>query len=154
MAQFRLQRILDYRHRRTEVLTREFDEAKQCLDREITRLEQIQTEACLHSAWFEATRGTSVLGEELQMAYRSYRHLQQQIAAQEAVIRQTESAAEARRQTLIKAQQDKRMLEKLKEKEERRDFAKRAVHEQQRLDEIVMTRSHYERKMDEGDYCA
>ena len=154
MAQFRLQRILDYRHRRTEALKREFDEAKQCLKRETALLEQIQTEACLHSERFEATQGTAVLGDELQMAYRAYRHLQQQIAAQEAVTQQAEAVAEARRQTLIKAQQDKRMLEKLKEKEKRRDFSKRAMHEQHRLDELMMTRSHYERKMDPGDRCS
>lgn len=144
MYRFRLQRVLDYRRRRVERLTRELQLLQGQLQQEESRLESLRGEGRACQEQLDATQGTVLRREELHMMHLVHRNLLQQMEAQEATTAQIEAAMTATRQALIVAQQEEKTMEKLREKQERRYVLEQARHEQSLFDSIAITRSRYE----------
>lgn len=142
MYQFRLQRVLDYRHQRTTSLERELHEMVQRLQQEEASLERCRAEVHAHADCLNRWEGKVILSDDLRMVHRAYCDSLDRIEQQEIVAQQSASNVATKRQELVRAKQEEQALEKLKEKGSRRDAAERATHEQRILDELIISRGY------------
>lgn len=145
MFRFRLERVLRYRRRREEHLEQECRHLHAALQREAEHLETIQAACRGQQEQLYASQGSALLGEDLQLWQRYYQSLTQRAMTQKALVRKTTEALAAKRQELLGARQEKRMLEKLGEKARERYLLEHARHDQRGVDETALARLRYER---------
>jgi flagellar export protein FliJ len=144
MYRFRLQRILDYRCRRTESLAWALHLEQQQWHHEKAQLEALQAEKQAQQQQLEATQGSTLLNGELKMLHLAHRGLEQRIEVQDAALARVTETLAAKQQALIKARQDEKMMEKLRAKQERRYVLEYTRREQQLVDEVAIMRSGHE----------
>lgn len=144
MYRFRLQRVLDYRHRRAASLARELHLEQQRLSHEQAQLQALQAEREAFQQQFEATQGNTLLNEELKMLHLAHHGLRQRIEAQEVTLAQVLKALTAQQQVLVKARQEEKTMEKLRVKQEQCYVLEHARREQWLIDEVAITRFRHE----------
>jgi flagellar FliJ protein len=140
MYRFRLQRLLDYRHRRAERLAEELHLAQQRWRHEQAQLEALLAERQALQQRFEATQGNTLLNEELKLLHLAHHSLRQRIEAQEAVLAQMNAALAAKQQALVRARQEEKTMEKLRAKQEQRHVLEHSKREQGLIDDVAITR--------------
>ena len=139
MFRFRLQRVLDYRHRRVEQLENVAQQLLHRLQQETARLQALQAESRQQQ---EYLAGAAVVrGEDLHMWRRYYQGLEGRIAQQQEVVQKAAQALAAKQQELVTARQEEKMLANMADKAQQRYLCTLARHEQQLLDEIAIARS-------------
>jgi len=141
---FRLQRVLDYRHRQEEECEHTLRQAQLLHQQEEARLEALQTEARAQEEHLEGLRGAALSPTELQAWQRYHQLLAQCIAAQQGVVAQAAHVVAEQRQQLLVARQETRVIEKLRDKAKQRYLLELTSREQQLLDELALTRSRHE----------
>ena len=143
MAPFRLQRVLGYRRQHEEVCEHTLRQVQLLHQQEAARLEALQTEAQAQEDHLEKARGLALSPAELQSWQRYHEVLAQRIAAQQGVEAQTAQAVEAQRQQLVVARQATKVIEKLRDKAQRRALLEHTRREQQLFDELALMRSRH-----------
>ena len=144
MYRFRLDRVLNYRQRRKELLEQDFQETKRILEEAEEQLQQLKKSYQTLDDQLTDTRETGVLSEELQALSR-YRHsLEQRVAIQQNLVAERRAVLMKKRQALLRAYQETRVLEKMRERDWRRYQQKLGRQEQQFLDELAVMRGWYE----------
>jgi flagellar export protein FliJ len=144
VARFRLQRVLDYRHRQEEECEHTLRQVQLLHQHEVARLEALQTEAQAQAEHLEKARGATLSPAELQSWQRYHQVLSRRIAAQQGVVAQAAEVVEEQRQRLLVARQETKVIEKLRDKLQRRSLLEFTRREQQWLDELALTRSRHE----------
>lgn len=145
MFRFRLERVLRYRRMREEHLEQECRHLHAALQREAEQLETLQAACRGHQEQLYASQGAAFLGEDLQLWHRYYHSLAQQALTQRSLVLKATAALAAKRQELLGARQEKRMLEKLGETARERYLLEHARHDQRGVDETALARVRYER---------
>jgi flagellar FliJ protein len=144
MFRFRLVRLLDYRRLREERLEQDLHRRQQQLQQEETRLTALQNDCRLLEEQLAASRGAALFGEEVQRWRRYYQLLKQRVATQMAAVAGAANAVATTRQELLTARQEKKILEKLREKAYQQYVYEHTRREQQHFDELTIMRSRYE----------
>jgi flagellar export protein FliJ len=143
MFRFRLERVLAYRRLQVERLEQELLQSVNRLRQEEATLEGLRTSCRQQQEALAASEGQRLSGETLQMWHRHYGALETQVQMQQAVVVEAAQALTVKQQEVIAARQKKKMLENLADTARQRYTMQMAQHEQQRLDEIAITRLHH-----------
>ena len=144
MAGFRLQRVLDFRRQHEEDCEHALRQVQLLHQQEAARLEALQTEAQAQEERLEKARGLVLTPAELQGWQRYHQVLKQRIAAQQEILTQAAQAVAEQRQQLLIARQETKVIEKLRDKVQRRALLESARREQQLFDELALMRSRHE----------
>ena len=144
MRPFRLHTVLNYRksleNRARERLTRAREEAEQ-LRQEINQRESLLQQICRE---FEAKKGQGTDVGQI-MVYRNHQlRLRNEIAGIRRDLQAAEDRAARRERELIRASRDRKLLEKLKERQDQRYVQYLEEKEKKELDEIAVL--YYGRK--------
>ncbi len=115
---FRFQALLNYRQQLEDMLELRFAMALQRLQQEQARLDGLQQERERQLAELMGQRraGTLAVADILQ-AVHYLRVLSERITEQEALVAEATAAAEAARQELVEMMKERKILEKLREKD-------------------------------------
>jgi flagellar export protein FliJ len=148
MYRFRLQRVLDYRHRRVESLVRDLHLMQQQLHHAETQLEMLRVERQAHAERFEATQGSTLRSEELKMLQLMHDAIGQRIVSQEADLERLQKTLTTQQQAVTQARQEEKTMEKVREKQERRYTLEVTRREQRLLDESASMRFYDEHTAD------
>jgi flagellar export protein FliJ len=143
MFRFRLERVLAYRRLQTERLEQELLQSVSRLQQEEATLEGLRTSCRQQQEALAASEGQRLSGEALQMWHRHYRVLEARVQTQQVVVTEAAEALAVKQQEVITARQKKKMLENLADTARQRYTMQMARHEQQRLDDIAITRVHH-----------
>jgi len=144
VAGFRLQRVLDYRRQHEEECEHALHQVQLLHQQEAARLEALQTEAQPQEEHLEKARGLALSPAELQ-SWQLYHHvLTQRIAAQQDVVAQAAQVVAEQRQQLMVARQETKVIEKLRDRVQRRALLELTRREQQLFDELALQRSRHE----------
>ena len=144
MARFRLQRVLGYRRQHEEECACTLYQVRLLHRQEAARLEALQTEAQAQGERLEKARGLALSPAQLQSWQRYHRVLTQRIAAQQDVVTQAAQAVAEQRQQLLVARQETKVIEKLRDKVQRRALLALRRREQHLFDELALMRSRHE----------
>lgn len=144
MAQFRLQRVLGYRRQHEEECEHTLRQVQLLHQQEAARLEALQTEAQAQEEQLEKAQGLALSPAELQSWQRYHQVLTQRIAAQQDVVAQAAQVAVEQRQQLVVARQETKVIEKLRDRVQRRALLELMRREQQLFDELALMRSRHE----------
>ena len=144
MGQFRLQRVLGYRRQHEEECEHTLRQVQLLHQQEAARLEALQTEAQAQEEQLERTQGLALSPTELQRWQRYHQGLTQRIAAQQDVVAQAAQVAVEQRQRLVVARQETKVIEKLRDRVQRRALLELMRREQQLFDELALVRSRHE----------
>jgi flagellar export protein FliJ len=144
VAQFRLQRVLDYRRQHEEECEHTLRQVQLLHQQEAARLEALQTEAQAQEEHLEKARGLALSPTELQSWQRYHQVLTQRIAAQQDVVTQASQVVAAQRQQLLVARQETKVIEKLRDRVQQRALLELTRREQQLFDELALMRSRHE----------
>jgi flagellar export protein FliJ len=144
VAQFRLQRVLGYRRQHEEECEHTLRQVQLLHQQEAARLEALQTEAQAQEEQLEKARGLALSPAELQCWQRYHQVLTQRIAAQQDVVAQAAQVVVKQRQQLLAARQETKVIEKLRDKVQRRALLELTRREQQLFDELALTRLRHE----------
>ncbi|MDI6793161.1 MAG: flagellar export protein FliJ [bacterium] len=142
---FRFQRILEIREHKEEVLRGELSEAK----RKLSQQEQVVSSLneahlnCLDE--LRQRKKTGIIPEEIRWYQRYLNKLLVEIASEEKKQENLSKEVDAARQRLVKASQDKRVMERLKDRALERYKEEEALKEQDFLDELGIS-IHYRRQ--------
>jgi len=141
---FRLQPVLSYRESREETLETELARLQEALYKEqqlMLRLQAKEAEALdLFEQWQRADIRLDPTTLDLHHAYLDW--LAARIAQQAAAVAVAQHRVEGKRQELVRAMQDKKALEKLKEHDYRRLLLSEKRSETKRTDEMSIVRFH------------
>jgi flagellar FliJ protein len=136
--------VLEYRRTREEGLERELRQRQHAHQQEADRLEGLLGERLEQQRQLEkSAQDTGLLGDELHRFRRYNQTLGQHIAAQQVAVAHTAEALAAKRQEMLVARQETRVIEKLEEKAKQRYALELSRREQQLLDELALTRSRH-----------
>lgn len=144
MAQFRLQRVLSYRRQHEEECEHALRQVQLLHQQAVARLEVLQTEAQTQEEHLERARGRALSPAALQSWQHYHQVLTQRIAAQQDVVAQAAQVVVERRQQLLVARQETKVIEKLRDRVQRRALLEITRREQQWFDELALTRSRHE----------
>ena len=144
MAGFRLQRVLGYRRQHEEECEHTLRQVQLLHQQEAAQLEALQIEAQAQEEHLEKARGLTLSPAELQSWQRYHQVLTQRIAAQQDVVAQAAQVVVEQRQQLLVARQETKVIEKLRDKVQRRALLDIARREQQLFDELALMRSRHE----------
>ena len=144
MARFRLQRVLGYRRQREEECEHTLRQVQLLHQQEAAQLAALRAEAQAQEEHLEQARGLALSPAELQSWQRYHQVLAQRIAAQQGAVDQAAQAVAAQRQRLLVARQETKVIEKLRDRVQRRALHERTRREQQLFDELALTRSRHE----------
>jgi flagellar export protein FliJ len=144
VAQFRLQRVLSYRRQHEEECEHALRQVQLLHQQAVARLEVLQTEAQTQEERLEGARGRALSPAALQGWQRSHEVLTQRIAAQQDVVAQAAQGVVEQRQQLLVARQETKVIEKLRDRVQRRALLELTRREQQLFDELALTRSRHE----------
>lgn len=143
MAAFRLQRVLSYRRQHEEECEHTLLQVQLLHQQEAAQLEALQTEAQAQEEHLEKARGLALSPAELQSWQRYHQVLTQRITAQQNVVAQAAQVVVEQRQQLLLARQETKIIEKLRDKVQRRALIELARREQQLFDELALMRSRH-----------
>ena len=143
MAGFRLQRVLGYRRQHEEECEHTLRQVQLLHQQEAAQLEALQIEAQAQEEHLEKARGLTLSPAELQSWQRYHQVLTQRIAAQQDVVAQAAQVVVEQRQQLLVARQETKVIEKLRDKVQRRALLELARREQQLFDELALMRSRH-----------
>ena len=144
MAAFRLQRVLSYRRQHEEKCERALRQVQLLHQQEVARLEALQTEAQAQEEHLEKARGLALSPAELQSWQRYHQGLTQRIAAQQGAVAQAAQVVAEQHQQLLVARQETKVIERLRDKVQRRALIELARREQRLFDELALMRSRHE----------
>jgi len=144
VKRFRLQRVLGYRRQREEACEHTLRQVQLLHQQETARLEALQAEAQAQAEHLEQARGLALSPTELQSWQRYHQVLSQRIAAQQDVVAQAAAVVVEQRQQLLVARQETKVIEKLRDREERHALLESLRREQRLFDELALTRSRHE----------
>ena len=144
MAQFRLQRVLDYRRRHEEECEHSLRQVQLLHQQEAARLDALQIEAQAQEAHLEKAQGTTLPPAEWQSWQRYHQVLTQCIAAQQDVVARAAQVVVEQRQQLLVARQETKVIEKVRDRVQRRALLELTRREQQLFDELALMRSRHE----------
>lgn len=142
--QFRLQRVLSYRRQYEEECEQALRQVQLLHQQAVVQLEVLQTEAQTQEERLEKAQGRALSPAELQSWQRYHQVLTQRIAAQQHVVAQAAQVVIEQRQQLLVARQETKVIEKLRDRVQRRALLDLARREQQLFDEHALTRSRHE----------
>ena len=94
--------------------------------------------------FLEKARGLALSPAELQIWQRYHQVLTQRIAAQQDVVAQATQVVAEQRQQLLVARQETKIIEKLRDRVQRRALLEGMRREQQLFDELALMRSRHE----------
>ena len=144
MAPFRLQRVLGYRRQQEEECEHTLRQVQLLHQQEAARLNALQTEAQSQEEHLEKAQGTTLTPAQLQSWQLYHQMLSQRIAAQQDVVAQATQVVAEQRQQLLVARQATKVIEKLRDKAQRRALLEHTRREQQLFDELALMRSRHE----------
>jgi flagellar export protein FliJ len=144
VAQFRLQRVLSYRRQHEEECEHALRQVQLLHQQAVARLAVLQTEAQTQEERLERARGRALSPAALQNWQRYHQVLTQRIAAQQDVVAQAAQGIVEQRQQLLVARQETKVIEKLRDRVQRRALLELTRREQQLFDELALTRSRHE----------
>ena len=142
MERFRLQRVLGYRRQCEEACEHALRQVQLLHQQETAQLEALQAEA--QAEHLEQARGLSLSPAELQNGQRYHQVLSQRIAAQQDVVARAAEVVAEQRQQLLVARQQTKVIEKLRDRAQRRALLENLRREQQLFDELALTRFRHE----------
>ncbi|MEW6379319.1 MAG: flagellar export protein FliJ [bacterium] len=140
MKRFHLQSVLEYRQSLEEEAQREFSELQSNLVREVELGSRIQGQI---AAWQEKFRGRqhqSIYSAEIDLYQKFLSFLTDEAARQREKIRSLELAVEEKRQILLEARKEKKIMDRLKEKTLSLWEKEMLKEEQKTLDERAIRR--------------
>ncbi|MCS6831648.1 MAG: flagellar export protein FliJ [Armatimonadota bacterium] len=137
--EFSLQKVLDYRQRVEEQAIRAFAEAQAHLIRERAMLHQllIEREECLRRSQRRQQLAIELL--DIEQTYLSA--LEGRIEAQRERVAQAEKVLQKKREALIEAQRERKVLERLREKHYEQWRQEMLHSEQKSLDDLATVRA-------------
>lgn len=135
---FDLHQVLNYRINLERLRKQEFASARQDLDRASTKLAQDQDEAAALARDFAERNGQLNSVVELQLYADFFARKRQEIKEQQEQVAALDRILEHRREELVLATQEKKVLESLKEKKENEFRQERQRKERDFLDEIAV----------------
>lgn len=139
--QFRLESVLNIREKFEDKKKQEYSDALNKLQREVELKEKLVNESISLFSLLRTKMLDSISPREI-IFYNNYaNYLKVRIAEQEDNIMLAKKRAEEKRQELIEASKQKKMLEKLKEKEWINFLDEENKKEQKIIDEIVSFKS-------------
>jgi flagellar export protein FliJ len=144
LAAFRLQRVLSYRRQHEEECEHTLRQVQLLHKQEVARLEALQAEAQAQEERLEKARGLALSPAELQRWQRYHQGLAQCIAAQQGAVAQAAQSVAEQHQQLLVARQETKVIEKLRDRVQRRALLEPTRREQQWFDELALMRSRHE----------
>ncbi len=135
---FTLHQVLNYRADLERLRKQEFATARQDLDRANDKLEQERQEAAELAREFAERNGQIDSVVELQLYADFFARKREQIKQQQERVVALDRILEHRREELVQATQDKKVLESLKEKKELAFRQEQQRKERDFLDEIAV----------------
>ena len=144
MAVFRLQRVLSYRRQHEEKCEHALRQVQLLHQQEVARLVALQTEAQAQEEHLEKAQGLALSPAELQSWQRYHRGLAQRIAEQQGAVAQAAQVVAEQHQQLLVARQETKVIEKLRDRVQRRALLELTRREQQWFDELALMRSRHE----------
>lgn len=134
--QFELHQVLTYRTDIEKMRMQEFAAAKQRYEEACTRLESILSELQVLNREYAERNGQFESIVELQLYNDFFAHKREEIRQQQVQIEQLNEALEERREEMVQATKDKKVLEALKDKKEEEFRKTQQQKERDFLDEI------------------
>lgn len=134
--QFELHQVLTYRTDIEKMRMQEFAAAKQRYEEACTRLERILNELQVLNREYAERNGQFESIVELQLYNDFFAHKREEIRQQQVQIEQLNEALEERREEMVQATKDKKVLEALKDKKEEEFRKTQQQKERDFLDEI------------------
>jgi flagellar export protein FliJ len=136
--------VLSYRRQHEEECEHALRQVQLLHQQAVARLEVLQTEAQTQEERLEGARGRALSPAALRGWPRSHEVLTQRIAAQQDVVAQAAQGVVEQRQQLLVARQETKVIEKLRDRVQRRALLELTRREQQLFDELALTRSRHE----------
>jgi flagellar export protein FliJ len=136
--------VLSYRRQHEEECAHALRQVQLLHQQAVARLEVLQTEAQTQEERLEGARGRALSPAALQGWQRYHEVLTQRIAAQQDVVAQAAQGVVEQRQQLLVARQETKVIEKLRDRVQRRALLELTRREQQLFDELALTRSRHE----------
>ncbi|NJD37925.1 MAG: flagellar export protein FliJ [Geobacter sp.] len=135
--QFDMHQVLNYRKELEKQCKQEFSSAKQNLDTACRQLEHEQQEAAALACEFCSRQETIVSITEMQLYADFFSRKREEIKQQQQKVEQLDRVLEDRRQELQHATQEKKVMERLKEKQDEAFRRELLYKEGLLLDEIA-----------------
>jgi flagellar export protein FliJ len=139
-----LQRVLSYRRQQEEECEHALRQVQLLHQQEVARLEALQAEAQAQEEHLEKAQGLALSPAELQSWQRYHQALTQRIATQQGVVTQAAQVVAEQYQQLLVARQESKVIEKLRDRMQRRALLEHMRREQQWFDELALMRSRHE----------
>lgn len=143
---FRFQSVLRYREVIEDTKKREFGAALDHLRHEEERLQTINGVISNHERTTEESSSGRISVRDLQHRYNFARHLDREREVQEAAIQTAVDEAEKRRQILVEATKQKKIFERIKERDHEAYQAEVRHEEQKTIDEVSTQRFSREKQ--------
>lgn len=146
---FHLQPLLSYKQNLEDLQQIELAQLKAACAREeeeLRRLEELQQEAARHLRTYEAESQLNL--ELIKLAFKFLESLRERIARQSEVVAQLVDQVETKRQQLVKTMQERRVLEKLKERY-LAEIEEQNRRQEMRLNDEVGTALHHKASRDQ-----
>ncbi|MDH7481904.1 MAG: flagellar export protein FliJ [Armatimonadota bacterium] len=133
---FNLQKVLNYRENVEEILLAELAAIRAAYDRELGRLSEI---TAARDMFHDAMKRELAYGdpEYIRRAYHYLQDLSKQVDAQQITVHRLAIEKEAKTAEVIKASQDRKILEKLREYKAAEHKQESLREEQKFLDEVA-----------------
>lgn len=141
MFRFRLSRLLEYRRQREEALKQALYQIRCHLQAQEAHLARLRSDRRALAEELLNSQGAIVQGTDIQGWRRRYQDLESRIVLQQDATDQAARTFAEAHHELVDNQQQKKMLERLKDKAYRQYIAERNHLAQRFLDEYAMTRS-------------
>lgn len=135
--QFELQPVLNYRAELEKLRKQEFALAKQDLDAAADKLEQEKSEAALLAEEFSKRQQEINSIYEMQLYADFFARKREEMKEQQRRIEALDRVLEDRREDLVQATKEKKVMERLKEKQKEEFRKEQAYKEGLLLDEIA-----------------
>lgn len=140
MFVFNLQSVLDARKVFEEKILREFAEKKRELEKEVESLLHMRKRRESAVVQLKGLKDQGVMAADVTMYFNYINRLVQQESMQEDIIHQMEKQVEMKRQELIEAVKDRKVMESLKERKWEEYYQKVSSTERKLLDEMAIVR--------------
>jgi flagellar FliJ protein len=141
MTRFRLQRLLDLKQKREQELARQLAEAQREVDGARARHSELDTlrgDAAASLAG-SADSGSRSVGELMSLTY-SLQQLSEHVELQDERVKEAEASASERTGALQHAVQERRVLDRLREKHEELAKTTEQIKDRDAMDAIALTR--------------
>lgn len=138
VKRFPLDSLLSYRNEVEEELKQELAAIQERLSLEVEKLRKHRAERDRWQAELGSLQGRDFSPPRVELYQNYLQQLTQKIRRQEEVIDQIEAAKESKRQGLLKASRDKKMVERLKEGFQRRAHLEEKQEDQKFLGDLAL----------------